>query len=276
MVRHLREDLKVTNAAILAPNDPYGFEAASQFANVAREASLPVQLVRHYSASSDVFKEDVNAVVGPQDTEARAEELEQQIELAREKAKKEKKHFDPKKVMLAPILPFDVLLVPDSLSRVKVIASTFAFFGSPHVKILGDRQWADSATGRSSLADPFMNGARVPVPLDGDFLSFLRKDLGSPAAYLDLERQVFDALVLLRTAQFRAGGTSGGKMLRAMHDKDWSARGTMVFGPVDDTGEPSVKFSIMNYQSGKITSSLAPWTFQPVLPSSDKDSSKTN
>ncbi len=276
LVKHVRENLKANNAAILAPNDPYGYESARLFESISREEGLPIQNIRYYSASTDVPKEDVNGVIGPQDYEARKEEHELLIEQAREKAKKEKKHFDPKKILLPPMLPFDVLFVPDSLSRAKVIASTFAFAGSPHVKMLGDRQWSDSATGRSSIADPFMNGARVPVPRDGEFLSFLRSDLDSPDAYLDLERQAFDALVLLRTAQFRAAGNAGGRMIRAMHESDWTARGTMIFGPVDDLGEPAVNFSLMSYQHGRIVNNLPEWTFPSPVGVEEKKDLKVN
>jgi hypothetical protein len=269
LVKHLQQELKLKNAAIFAPNDAYGSEMAKAFSDVAAELQFPIQNSRFYPATADVLKSDVEAVVGPQDKESRKEEYESLLKIAKEKALQEKKRFDPKRVILPPLLPYDALFVPEALGKSRVIASTFAYFGVENARMLGDRQWLEGL-GRTSIADPFMNGARIPVPLEGDFLQFLIRDLSTSSHNIDLERQVFDALILLRTAQFKSGGNVGARLVRALHSIDMSARGTMVFGPVDSSGEPSVQFHLMNYHNGRVSVGLAPW------PSIISDTSKEN
>jgi hypothetical protein len=266
LVKHAQNDLKVQNAAILAPSDSYGYEMSQAFLAEAKEYLLPIQNLRYYSAAADVYKTDVVELIGPQDNESaeRKKEYEELLKSAKEKALQEKKKFDPKRVLLPPVLPYDALFVPEALGKSRVIASTFAYFGTENVRMLGDRQWMEGA-GRSSIADPFMNGARVPAPLDGDFLPFLQKDLREAGNHLDLERQAFDALILLRTAQFRARGNAGGLLIKALRAPDTSVRATMVYGPVDATGEPTARFEVMGFQNGRISPVLSPWAL-PVRP----------
>jgi hypothetical protein len=264
LVKHAQSDLKVQNAAIFAPNDSYGYEMSQAFLTEAKESLLPIQNLRYYSAAADVFKTDVAELIGPQDNESseRKKAYEELLKAAREKALQDKKKFDSKRVLLPPNLPYDALFVPEALGKSRVIASTFAYFGTENVRMLGDRQWIEGS-GRSSIADPFMNGARVPAPTGGEFLSFLQKDLNEAGAHLDLERQAFDALILLRTAQFRARGNAGGLLVKALRAPDTSVRATMVYGPVDATGEPSARFDVMGYHNGKISSILSPWPLSP-------------
>jgi hypothetical protein len=269
LVKHAQSDLKVQNAAIFAPNDSYGYEMSQAFLTEAKESLLPIQNLRYYSAAADVFKTDVVELIGPQDNESdeRKKAYEELLKAAKEKALQEKKKFDPKRILLPPVLPYDALFVPEALGKSRVIASTFAYFGTENVRLLGDRQWLEGA-GRSSIADPFMNGARVPAPLDGEFLSFLQKDLRVSGANLDLERQAFDALILLRTAQFRARGNAGELLVKALRAPDASVRATMIYGPVDATGEATAKFEIMGFQNGRISNVLSPWSL-PVRPKTE-------
>lgn len=275
LVNHAQKDLKIKNSAVLAPNDSYGHEMATAFVEVSKQLSFPVQNVRYYSANSDVFKEDVSGIIGPQDTAARKEEYEDFVKAAKEKAEQEKRRFDPKKLVFPPLLAYDALFVPEALGKSRVIASTFAYFGVENARMLGDRQWLEGA-GRSSIADPFMNGARVPSPVEGDFFTFLRSDLGVTDANLDLERQAFDALILLRTAQFRSGGSIGGRLVKALRLADFNARGTMVYNSVGADGEPLARFSLMSYQNGKVVNALSPWKNILKLPDAESESSLKN
>ncbi len=259
LVKHIQSDLNLENVAIFAPNDAYGNEMAKAFSDVSKESKFPVQSVQYYSAAKDVLNDEVSAVIGPQDRESRKEEYEEILQAAKEKASKEKKKFDPKRVLLPPLLSYDALFVPEALAKSRMIASTFAYFGVENARMLGDRQWIEGA-GRGSIADPFMNGARVPIPVEGEFLAFLRRDIASEDSHLDLERQAFDSLILLRTAQFRASGNVGERLIRALHSGDWSARGTMIYGAVDAAGEPATRFSLAGYQNGSISGTLAPWS----------------
>jgi hypothetical protein len=263
-VRQLVEELKDKPVAVLAPNDPYGYEVSMAFSHAAKEKGIPVSISRFFSASAQVLRADVEAMIGPQPTkESRKEEYETLLEEAKKKAQAEKRRFDPKSVLLPPILPFEALFLPESLARARVIASTFAFFGAEKVRFFGDKQWSEGANGRSSIADPFMNGARVMTPVSGPFLPFLKRELASNEGYLDLERQAFDALCFARNAQYRAKGNNGALMAQAMRGADWQVEGTTNYGVVDASGEPATKFAVLGFKNGKLEVALPSWQERP-------------
>lgn len=259
-INHVKNELKFKTAAVFAPDDAYGFEMARAFFEAGKEKNLEITKTTFFNVNTDVFQESVVDALGPQDAESRREEFRRVSQELKKKAQAEKRKFDPSEVKLPPRILFDALFIPDALSKVKVIASTFAFNDAKNVHYLGDKFWAEGI-GRSSLADQFLNGSRVPALSTGSFLSHLRREIGVTDGPLDLERQAFDAMVLIRQAQYRASGNNGQKMLKSMHASDWLAEGTCVYsGGVDKYGEPPVKMFLYGYKGGKLSPELEPWT----------------
>lgn len=258
LVEHLQSDLHMKNAAILAPNDAYGAEMASAFSQVAQEKKFPIEQVRFYDVNQQVFQDTVQAVLGPQDNESRRDEFKVLATELRKKAEAEKRKFDPNEVKLQAKITFDALFIPESLSKVKFISSTFAFHDARSIHYLGDRTWADGV-GKASIADQFLNGSRVPLLATGSFLSHLRSDLGQFEGALDLERQAFDALIFVRQGQYRVAGNNSGKIAQAMHATDWNAEGTAFYGKVDALGEPLTRMNLVNYKNGRLTPELMSW-----------------
>lgn len=150
-------------------------------------------------------------------------------------------------------MPFNALFVPDSLDRVRLIANTFAFFDARTIRFLGDRTWQE-AGGRQSVADQFLNGARVPVPKSGSFLPFLRRELSAGESVLDIERQAFDSFLLARTAHYKSGGNNPAKLVLAMQEKDFAADGASKYGHLEESGEPQIQFEISQYYNGSVLS----------------------
>lgn len=269
--RVLAEEARATqlaNVAILAPNDAYGVEMAQAMARAATSHTLPVGRTTYYDATSDVFKDGVQAALGPQDDTSRPEEHAKAIEQARLKAASERRKFDPSEVKLPALVPFDGIFVPDTLRRARIIASTFAYFEARGLRFLGDRQWSTTDS-RKSMADEFVSGARVPVPLMGRYGLHLLTNLGivSPRGLpehvppsLDLERQVFDSLLLSRQGQYLANGLNGYEMVSRLRSQNWKLEATTRISGVTASGEPVTDFALRAFRQGALSDDLPSWS----------------
>jgi ABC-type branched-subunit amino acid transport system substrate-binding protein len=258
---------ELRNVAILAPNDAYGVEMAQNFSKFAEASSLPIERTTFYDASSDIFRDGVKEALGSQDNASRPESDTLVLEEARKKAAAEKRKFNPADVKLPAIVRFDGVFVPDSLHRGRIIASTFAYFEARGLRFLGDRQWIPTDRKRS-LADDLVAGARVPVLLSGRYSAHLFSNLGLPPltepmadlpATLDLERQVFDALLLSRQGQFLANGINGWSMVRGLKSESWRLEGTTRLAGVSESGEPMSAFGLKAFRKGTLTPDLPSW-----------------
>ncbi len=266
LIEHLQGDLGFKNAGIFAPNDAYGFEMAACFSAAAKEKSFEIKSQVFFDANADIYQQPVQSSLGNQDEARSSPEYKTMILEMKKKAQAEKRKFDPSQIKLPAFVRFDALFVPDSLSRAKVISSTFAFFEAKNIRFLGDRSWGEGG-GKSSLADQFLNYGRVPMLISGSFLSHLRRDLAQAEGNLDLERQAFDSLVLVRQAQYKASGANGKRMVESLREPAFQVDATSRYGAVDDRGEPAAKFKLWAYKNGKLNAELEPWpTPTPAVP----------
>lgn len=259
LVDHLRES-GLRNAAVMAPNDSYGVEMARSFSRMASKKSFPVEKVTFYDAREEVFTDAVAHALGPQDAETRKDEHAAAARELRKRALEQKRKFDPSEVKLPALVRFDALFLPDSLQKARVISSTFAFQDARHVRFLGDKHWAEGDR-RRSIADEFLNGSRVPYPTEGRYLNHLLLNLGvrDPQFHLDLERQVFDALILTRQAHYLAGGLNGHRMAERLRKTGWKVEGTTHISGVSALGEPLTQFSLRAYSNGAMVMDLPAW-----------------
>lgn len=251
-VQYLKQTNKMT-VSVLSPSDSYGVEMTKAFESECKADGLTIHNVEFVDVDSEIFQDPVRALLGPQDVKHRGPEYAKLLTDARRKAAMEKRKFDPTTLKLPAHVPFSALFVPDSLDRVRLIANTFAFYEARSVRYLGERTWHE-AGGRASIADQFLNGARVPVQGSGSFLSFLRKDLEVGSGTLDIERQAFDSLLLTRTAQYNVGGNNPPKLIGSMKSPSFKADGTSKFGPVSSNGEPFTEFVVSQFYNGQVLS----------------------
>lgn len=251
-VQYLKQSNKNT-IAVLSPSDGYGVEMTKAFESECKADGLSIYNVEFVDVNTEIFQDPVRALLGPQDVKHRGPEYAKLLADARRKAALEKRKFDPTSLKLPAHVPFSAIFVPDSLDRVRLIANTFAFYEARTVRFLGERTWHE-AGGRTSIADQFLNGARVPVQGSGSFLNFLRKDLESGAGVLDIERQAFDSLLLTRTAQYNVGGNNPVKILASMRSPSFKADGTSKFGSISATGEPLTEFVVSQFYNGQVLS----------------------
>jgi tetratricopeptide (TPR) repeat protein len=260
LVDHLQQS-RLRNAAIMAPNDAYGVEMARSFSRIAAKKSFPVEKVTFYDVNTDVFAEAVSHALGPQDAETRRDEYAAAARELRKRAFEQKRKFDPSEIKLPALVRFDALFLPDSLRKARVISSTFAFQDARHIRFLGDKQWAEGDR-RRSIADEFLNGSRVPYPVDGRYLNhlLLNLEVRDPQFQLDIERQVFDALILTRQAHYLAGGVNGHVMARRLRNTDWKVEGTTHISGVTALGEPLTQYTLRAYSNGALVMDLPDWT----------------
>jgi len=251
-VSYLKQQNRKT-VSIMSPADGYGVEMSKAFEAVCKSEGFQIERVEFVDELSDLFQEPVKSLLGPQDGKHRGPEYAKIVAEARKKAAQEKRKFDPSSIKAPAHVPFTALFVPDSLDRVRLIANTFAFYEARSVRYLGDRTWQE-AGGRQSIADQFLNGARVPVQRSGSFLSYLRRELSAGESVLDIERQAFDSLLLSRTAQYKAGGNNPAKLAGVLQSPDFTADGASKYGPIDATGEPAIEFEISQYFNGSVLS----------------------
>lgn len=240
--------------AVMSPADGYGVEMTKAFEAACKNEGLQIQRVEFVDEFAEIFQEPVKSLLGPQDGKNRGPEYMRLMTEGRKKAAQEKRKFDPSTIKAPAHVPFSALFVPDSLDRVRLIANTFAFFDARTVRFLGDRTWQE-AGGKQSIADQFLNGARVPVPISGAFLPYLRRELSAGDSVLDIERQAFDSLLLVRTAHYKSGGNNPARLSMALQAQDFAADGASKYGPVDpSTGEPAIQFEISQFYNGSVLS----------------------
>ena len=192
-------------------------------------------------------------------------------------ASEQKRKFDPSSIKLPALVRFDAIFLPDSLHKARVIASTFAFHDAKNIRFLGDRQW-DDGQNRRSIADKFLNGARVPVPVNGRYLDHLLFNLGysQKTIPLDLERQVFDAFILARQAHYLAAGVNGALMISSLKEKTWKLEGTTHMSGMTLKGEPVTQYGLASYQNGVVSERLPSWVGAEWVDRISKSKSRSN
>jgi len=119
LLEHVFVEREISRFAILAPETPYGQDAASEFSHQVIELGGEVARVAFYDPDSDM-REAVQ-VLGQKDLETRRTEL---WRLRRDVVED---GGDPDNVMLPPIIDFDAIFVPDNAARVPMVAAALAY-----------------------------------------------------------------------------------------------------------------------------------------------------
>jgi ABC-type branched-subunit amino acid transport system substrate-binding protein len=120
LLGHVMDVLAIQRFAILAPDNPYGRDAASEFeAQVTERGGLVAKTVFYDPAAPDV--RDSAQALGQKLDESRQQELYSLQKKARGRGK------NPHKVVLPPIVDFDAIFIPDGISKVPMVASALAY-----------------------------------------------------------------------------------------------------------------------------------------------------
>jgi Receptor family ligand binding region len=254
----LKEQLNYNSASVLAPNDPYGYEMAKEFYFNSKTKGINIKSVLYYAPSQQVFDTSVKESLGSQSAIKNTPEYKEKYDEEKASAEKEKRKIDSSKIKLPAFIPFDALFLPDTLEKAKVIASTFAFHEAKGLRFLGDKSWLE-ANSTASLADPFLLGAKTLRQTPGGYFNYLKLELNLNEQSYDLERQLFDAFLILRKAQFLSKSNNGNKIQNAIISKEFSLDGVSQYGNFFNNREPDTKFELLHFKNGKFSNTPVFW-----------------
>ena len=142
--------LGMESFAILHPRDRYGTEMMHLFWDEVRAYGGEIRGVESYSTEQTDFGKEIKGLTGLDILEKTAPAAE-----------------DP-----PPIVDFDALFIPDSYSRVAMIAPQLAFYDVTTVQLLGTSAWNNPDL--LSEEETYLNGA---IFADGFFLNSFRHDV---------------------------------------------------------------------------------------------------
>lgn len=144
LVRAAMEDQGMKTFAILYPNDPYGVEYANIFWDEVKKRGGEIRGVQAYDVSSRNFGDAVRRLVGTYYVEPREEELKYLIKDWYSKQKVIHSRTKAPDDLLKPIVDFDAIFVPDSLSNLAQVASMLIYNDINNVRLLGTNLWNTS------------------------------------------------------------------------------------------------------------------------------------
>lgn len=155
--------LKAKRLAILYPNDAYGIEFANAFWDYSLAAGASIVAAQTYDPKSSNFTVQIQKLVGTYYIEPRLDEYNEKLKEIKQKKDKKTKPNQPKVVsreneakenLLAPIVDFDAIFIPDTS---RLVGQVMAFFKSADVTsmtYLGTNLWnTDDIFRRTGLAD---------------------------------------------------------------------------------------------------------------------------
>lgn len=119
LVEYAFENLGLTSFAILYPHDSYGTEMMNLFWNEVLNHGGEIRGVEPYDTTQTDFGKEIKSIAGintPENDGTSEEEPE-------------------------PIIDFDALFIPDSYSRILMIAPQLAFYDVTNIQLLGTSSW---------------------------------------------------------------------------------------------------------------------------------------
>lgn len=135
----------INNFAILYPDDSYGQEYASLFWKSAERRGARITGAQMYASGETDFSAPIKKLVGTYDLSDRDVEYQHRLN----EWKKKQKRIGPRtkipKDLLPPIVDFQAIFVPDSLTALAQIAPSLAYHNVSNVKILGTNIWNNSS-----------------------------------------------------------------------------------------------------------------------------------
>lgn len=214
LVRAAMEDKKLTRFAILYPNDSYGIEFSNLFWDEVLASGGEIVGAQTYEPSEKDFYDSVRRLVGTYYREDRFDEYR-----LRQNEWKEKNKFNtrktPPKDLLPPIVDFDAIFIPDTVSAVGQIAPMLDYNDVKGVYLLGTKIWNTRSiirrTGKHASSSIFVDAPLyTDNPLYKKFsISYKSRFEENPSIF---SIQAFDAAKMFR--HYIEDGTSSRVRLR--------------------------------------------------------------
>jgi len=193
--------------AILAPNNGYGKDMATQFWDLVEASGGKVVGYRKYDPADKDFQAPIKELVGlanPRLRRAEWAKLQEYIKDTKAKTGKEPK------AKLPPLVDFDALFIPDGPKQAAMIAASLNYLDVFQLPLLGTAEWnSDQLYRRGGRS---VEGALFPGSvstnsknqLQKDFIRYFSEQVGNTPDLL--ATQSYEAMSLLASA-LRAGGS---------------------------------------------------------------------
>ncbi len=209
LVKHAIQEKRLRRFAILAPNNAFGDDMATEFAAVAKKLGGKIVGYESYSPDAKDFQEPVQKLTGLADPRYRKMENQRLEQFAREQQEKTRR---PSKARLPPIVDFDAIFLPDGPKNAAQIAASLAYFDVSGVTLLGTSEWNSDQLykrgGRLVEGAIFPGGLSLSSssPRQKDFIRLYAEAYGTMPDLL--ATQAFEAVELVARA---AGASSGNR-----------------------------------------------------------------
>ncbi len=138
LVKHAVQDKQLKRFAILAPDNTFGADMATEFAAVAERLGGKIVGYESYPPQAKDFQNQVRALAGLYESRFRKMENASLDKFMKEQ--QEKTHR-ASKARLPPIVDFDAVFLPDGPRAVAQIAAALAYFDVNGVTLLGTSEW---------------------------------------------------------------------------------------------------------------------------------------
>ncbi len=157
LVKTAMEELGYKRFAILYPNDSYGVEASNLFWDEVLARGGQITAAQVYSPKETDYRDVVQRLTGTFFSESRPEEIRLKTKELKEAQEKKSKaaRSNTEENLLAPILDFEAIFIPDGMKALGQMAATLAYSDVKNIKLLGTNLW--NAPGVGKRASNFAN-----------------------------------------------------------------------------------------------------------------------
>lgn len=144
LVRSAMEDQGLKRFAILYPNDPYGVEYSNIFWDEVKARGGQVVGAQPYQTGVREFGDAIKRLVGTFYIEPREQELTHLLKDWYSKQKVVNARTKAPDDLLSPLIDFDAIFIPDSLTNLAQVASMLIYNDVNNIRLLGTNLWNTS------------------------------------------------------------------------------------------------------------------------------------
>lgn len=138
LVKHCIQEKRFRRFAILAPDNKFGEDMATEFTTVANKLGGRIVGYETYAPEAKDFQSAVQKLGGLSDPRYRKLDSSKLDQFVKDQGLKSKR---PSKARLPPIVDFDAIFLPDGPKAVAQIAASLAYFDVTGVTLLGTSEW---------------------------------------------------------------------------------------------------------------------------------------
>ena len=199
LIKEVRHNLKIQKTAVLYPDDPYGRDYFSLFAELFKKEGGVVTEIEKYKPGEVDFKRAVKNLLhlNIKNREGEFEKL---------KAERLKKKASARSLKLTPenILPaqkdFSAVFIPDSLDSLTSIRNHFRYFGITDIYFLGTNLWQKKGIKRKDFPLLFVNLPEKDNQMmkKSDFYKYFVKSYNYPPGHF--EQRAYNTALFFKQA----------------------------------------------------------------------------